>query len=231
MCADARLERLAHRSVNFGFLLPLEPVLLSYGAAAEALVYDDPNTALVKARQFGEAVADSLITRMGLRNAGDRQVDKLRSLNAAGAFTPKVLAVMDDLRRNGNRAVHEHYADGRAALTMLRHCFDLGVWLHRAVTGDRSPFAFVPPTPAGQAPSVGVEEDLKRYRQELVAVRTGLQDEIDRLRAEDVERLDLVGHSGVAVRATRSWWASSRRSGRGLRCRRSRRSRRDMRTS
>jgi type I restriction enzyme R subunit len=163
------------------------------------LVYDDPNTALVKARQFGEAVADSLIARMGLRNAGDRQVDKLRSLNAAGAFTPKVLAVMDDLRRNGNRAVHEHFADGRTALTMLRHCFDLGVWLHRAVTGDRSPFAFVPPTPAGQAPSVGVEEDLERYRQELLAVRTGLQDEIDRLRAEEAARRDTEAQLAAAA--------------------------------
>ncbi|GAA1286138.1 hypothetical protein GCM10009609_59820 [Pseudonocardia aurantiaca] len=64
MRVDARLQQLAERSANFGFLLSVEPVLLSNGAAA----YDDPNTVLVKARQFGEAAADSLIARMGLRN-------------------------------------------------------------------------------------------------------------------------------------------------------------------
>ncbi len=188
MRADDRLERLATRSVNFGFLLALEPVLLSYGAAAESLVYDDPNTAMVKARQFGEAAASSLATRLGVRPAGDRQVDTLRSLNQAGALTPKVLEVFDELRRTGNKAVHEHLADGRAALTMLRHCFGLGVWLHRAVTGDRTPMAFVAPTPGATPTSDEVRADLERYRTELVATRTSLQGEIDRARAEESAR-------------------------------------------
>lgn len=85
-------------------------------------------------------------------------------------------------RRHGNRAVHEHFADDRTALTMLRHCFGLGVWLHRSVTGDRSPFAFVAPEP-GSARSAGVQEDLVRYRDELITIRESLQGEIDRLRA------------------------------------------------
>ena len=75
MEADERMRRLAARSANFGFLLDLEPVLLSYGAAAESHVYDDPNTALMKTRQFGEALTDVLIARFGLTRAGSRQVE------------------------------------------------------------------------------------------------------------------------------------------------------------
>lgn len=188
MSSEERLRQLAERSANFGYLLSLEPVLVSYGAAAESLVYDDPNTSLMKARQFGEAVADAVIVRMALRRAGDRQVDKLRALNQAGALTPRVHTVFEELRRNGNRAVHEHYADGRAALTMLRHCFGLGVWLHRTVTGDRTPLAFVAPSPEGGAQTAAIEDDLRRYRDELIATRTSLRDEIDRARAEEAAR-------------------------------------------
>ena len=74
---QAWLRTLAQRSANFGFLLDLEPVLLSYEAAAESPVFDDPHTSPVKARQFAEAAAGALVTRMGLRPAGDRQVDRL----------------------------------------------------------------------------------------------------------------------------------------------------------
>ncbi len=201
MQGDERLQRLADRSANFGFLLPLESLLLSYGAAAESSVYDDPNTALVKARQFGEAAADALITRLGLRYSGDRQVDKLRALNQAGALTPKVHDVFDELRRVGNRAVHEHYADGRTALTMLRHCFGLGVWLHRAVTGDRTPMAFVAPAPGNTRTSDAVRADLERYRDELVATRTSLQGEIDRARAEEAARIEAETQLATAAAA------------------------------
>lgn len=201
MQAGDRLRRLAERSANFGFLLPLEPVLLSCGATAETLVYDDPNTAMVKARQFGEAVADALTVRAGLRDVGDRQVDRLRALNQAGLLTPRVRDVLDELRRTGNKAVHSHYADVRAALTMLRHCHGLGVWLHRAVTGDRTPMAFVAPAPGDTPTSDEVRADLARYRDELVATRTSLQGEIDRARAEEAARLEAEAQLAVAAAA------------------------------
>lgn len=60
MHGDERLRLLAERSANFGFLLAHEPLLVSYGATAESCVYTDPNAALVKARQFGESLADAL---------------------------------------------------------------------------------------------------------------------------------------------------------------------------
>lgn len=187
MDENARLRQLAQRSVNFGFLLDLEPLLLSYGAAAESHVYDDPNTALMKSRQFGEALTDVLIARLGLARAGRNQVDRIRALNRTGALPPPVQDSLDELRRRGNEAVHQHLADERIALTMLRRCFVLGVWLHRTVTGDRSPFAFVAPEPSGMR-TADLQADLDRYRQELIDTRESLQGELDRLRAEVAAR-------------------------------------------
>jgi type I restriction enzyme R subunit len=39
---------------NFGCHLAHGPLLVSYGAAAEGSGFTDPNTAMVKCRQFGE---------------------------------------------------------------------------------------------------------------------------------------------------------------------------------
>ncbi|GAA4018163.1 hypothetical protein GCM10022384_70430 [Streptomyces marokkonensis] len=53
---DPRLADLARTSRNFGFLHDHLPLLVAYGAAAEAHVLTDPNTSLLKSRQFGEAL-------------------------------------------------------------------------------------------------------------------------------------------------------------------------------
>jgi type I restriction enzyme R subunit len=47
---DPRLRELARRTPNFGFLLAHEAVLVEYGAAAESMVFTDPNTSMIKAR-------------------------------------------------------------------------------------------------------------------------------------------------------------------------------------
>jgi hypothetical protein len=40
---DPKLDALARAAPNFGYLLTHEPLLVSYGAAAEAAVYTNPN--------------------------------------------------------------------------------------------------------------------------------------------------------------------------------------------
>ncbi|MFB8033035.1 hypothetical protein ACFC5Z_08750 [Streptomyces sp. NPDC056004] len=60
---DSKLAQLARASRNFGFLCDHLPLLVAYGAAAEAHVFTDPNTSLLKSRQFGEALASDLVRR------------------------------------------------------------------------------------------------------------------------------------------------------------------------
>lgn len=59
---------------NFDMLEPYEPQLWRLGALAERYFAEDPNTSLLKLRQFGELLAQSVAARGGLgrRQATDR---------------------------------------------------------------------------------------------------------------------------------------------------------------
>jgi hypothetical protein len=51
---------------NFGFLQVHDPQLAWLGALAERYFHDDPNTCLLKLRQFGELLAQLVAARTGL---------------------------------------------------------------------------------------------------------------------------------------------------------------------
>jgi len=174
---DARIRELARRSQNFGLLAPHEPLLVLDGASAEAHVYTDPDSAMFKARRFTETLTRKLVAQTRTRVGDNASQDaRIRALALAGVLVPDIRQAFDDVRRTGNRAVHTHFGDVRAALDAVRTCFELGIWLHRAITGDREPRAFVPP-PAPEPPAVLTEEDrveLERLRQELAGHRDRL---------------------------------------------------------
>ena len=106
------------QSANFGFLAPYEERLVKIGALAERYFRDDPNTCLIKLRQFGEALAQQLAARTGLLEAVDEsQSDLLRRLKVERAAPQDVIDLFHKLRSGGNRAAHEHLDDHSEALT------------------------------------------------------------------------------------------------------------------
>ncbi|HEX6016269.1 MAG TPA: hypothetical protein VFY87_31590, partial [Geminicoccaceae bacterium] len=54
------------RSHNFGFMRGYEPQFDRLGALAERYFRDDPNTCLIKLRQFGELLAQEVAARTGM---------------------------------------------------------------------------------------------------------------------------------------------------------------------
>ncbi|MFJ5680554.1 DEAD/DEAH box helicase family protein [Streptomyces sp. NPDC093097] len=146
--SDPKLIKLAKQSRNFGFLLPHLPLLVAYGAGAETHVFDDPNTSLIKSRQFAEALAADLVRRGRVRVEGDRQIDRLKALDREGYLHGNVGQAFHDVRLLGNNANHGHHDDAQDAFRALRTCFRLGVWYHRLLTGSRDQITFVPPAPA-----------------------------------------------------------------------------------
>ncbi|MEE6259298.1 DEAD/DEAH box helicase family protein [Plantactinospora sonchi] len=143
-----QVRQLAERSANFGFL-STQPLLLCYASAAESLVYRDPAGSMSAARAFGEVLAHDLVRRTNSRPQGGSFYHQVRALNASGALVPHIFAAFERLRNIGQLTYEP--PDGpdelRAALDCLRTCFALGVWFHRALTGDRAPVGFVPPSP------------------------------------------------------------------------------------
>ncbi len=156
-------------SHNFGFLQQHDRQLARLGALAERFFADDANTCLLKLRQFGELLAQSVAAKAGLWVSPDeKQVDLLRRLADRKVLPREIADHFHLLRKAGNDANHEFGGDARHALTCLKVARALGVWFHRVVTRDATftPGPFVPP-PDPQQETVALKDELERLRSEL----------------------------------------------------------------
>ncbi|MFE9797413.1 DEAD/DEAH box helicase family protein [Streptomyces goshikiensis] len=194
---DDRLRDFAKGSPNFGVLHQHQPLLSLYGASAEATVFTHPNSSLVQAGQFGEVLAEELITRIGMRIEGDRQIDRLVALTRAGVLVPEIRDDFDRLRRDRNKAAHSHLFDTARALAAVRVCYKLGLWFHDAIEGRRTVAEFVPPTDPGDTAQVTdpaelaeLREALDGHRKALTQARTRLAESSDALEAERKARAE-----------------------------------------
>ncbi|GAB7050549.1 DEAD/DEAH box helicase family protein [Catenuloplanes indicus] len=194
---DKRLSDLAKGSPNFGLLFALQPLLAMYGAMAEATVFTNPNSSMVQAGQFGEVLAEELVTRTGMRVEGDRQIDRLTALTRAGVLTPAIRDAFDQVRRDRNRAAHRHLFDTAGALSAVQVCYQLGLWFHDAIEGRRTVAQFVPPIDPGESAQVTdpaelteLREALNGHRQALTQARTRLAESTSALEAERKARVE-----------------------------------------
>lgn len=137
MAVEEALAELAAASANFGFLLPLEPLLLVYGAGAEVDAHDRPNRSLAQARQFAEVLTAESVRLLGPDSTDGPVHRALAELRRSGDPTPDGEAGPDDRSR---------------ARRLVRYCFDLGVWYLRLRTGVRDALSFVPPAEWEDAP-------------------------------------------------------------------------------
>lgn len=124
-------------SPNFGFIAQHDEQLARLGALAERYFADDPNTCLLKLRQYGEYLLQVIATRVRMDDTeGERQIDLMRRLRDRGVLKPKVYELFDELRRAGNDANHGFGGNQRVALSNLKHARSLGIWYYRVVTKD-----------------------------------------------------------------------------------------------
>lgn len=163
------MSQVGTTSANFGFLAKHDALLPLLGGQAERyFAAGDPNTCLIKLRQFGERLAQLVGAHVGVATPTTTDFrDVLNALWEEGILRGSDVArVFHDLRRVGNQAVHEHTGDASEALHQLKMARKLAVWFHRDVAGHAgfSAGPFVPPA-------------------EPRAVTSDLKDELDALRA------------------------------------------------
>lgn len=174
---DPRLLDAACKSVNFGLLAPIEPLLTIYGAGAESGVYTDPNGALIKCRQFGEVLAEQLIRRSGTRFKGSNQYGRIQALAQAGVLTRAAVETLHEIRTIGNEATHSHLFNVRSALESLERCWQLGNLLRLAMDpDDQKPRSFIAPQPPSppQVVEAGDQAQLDAINRRLAESQTEL---------------------------------------------------------
>ena len=160
-------------ATNFKHLQSDEPQLARLGLLAEKYFPDDPNTALLKVRQFGELLAQSVAAHSGKFTGPDEsQFDLLYRLRDEGLLPKQADQLFHEIRKIGNEANHAIAGDHAGALSALKMAWNLGVWFHRTYKdADYKSGPFAPP----QAPkdeSVDMRQELARLRAELSAYQT-----------------------------------------------------------
>ncbi|MBB5155672.1 type I restriction enzyme R subunit [Saccharopolyspora phatthalungensis] len=213
---EHRMAELAKTSPNFHFLAGEDLLLASLGASAERHLFTEPSLALVRVRQFVEALVKWSCVRASLPfHQRAKLAHRINALADAGAVDRTVCQVMHDLREVGNKAVHEYYAERRQALDAVRKCFVLASWRLRIETGDRTVRSFTPPPrPADEPEPVSVaeraelaklNEEVAEYRRRLVELHQELGDVRSSLDSAEAARhrveLDL-----ERVRAEQEHW-------------------------
>ena len=155
-------------SPNFEFLRVHDGQLVRLGALAERYFKDDPNTSLLKIRQFGEVLAQLTAARAGLLATTDEaQTDLLRRLKLERVLPEQAATLFHQIRIAGNQATHAHTGSHAEALAALKFARELGVWFHRTFAAPAfSAGPFVPP-PDPRAPTKLLQDELERLKDAL----------------------------------------------------------------
>jgi type I restriction enzyme R subunit len=156
-------------SQNFQFLTAYDRQFVRLVALAERYFRNDPNTSLIKLRQFGELLAQEVAARVGLFTSQDEpQADLLRRLKAERTVPPQAMDLFHQIRIAGNQATHGGAGDHSQALTTLKIARQLAIWFHKSF-GKQPDFKagpFVPP-PEPEDATASLRGELEELRTQL----------------------------------------------------------------
>lgn len=176
---------------NFKFLEKIEPQLMRLGALAERYFPDDPNTSLMKLRQFGELLAKNIAAQIGeYENTQITQYDLLNTLRDKRVLPYEVYKLFGELRRSGNKAVHDLDGNHAQTLAHLKISWQLGIWFYRSFEDkDFKPLTpFIPPR-APKDETKELKTELDRLQAELESQRT--EANAYKKKASDAEKIIL----------------------------------------
>ena len=192
-------------SPNFGFLTQHDPLLVHLAALAERYVFDDPNSAILKLRQFSEALARQAAANTGIAvSPQDSQLDVLRALVDRRILTPEVDKLFHTIRRTGNAAAHDFAGSAREALYNLQLARKLAIWFHRTFKDPQfraGPF-LPPPNPEDASNALLSELESLRTRLAIHEVEAKTAKEsaaVEAQRREEAEAKAQRAYTDLAV--------------------------------
>ncbi|MDE1348532.1 type I restriction-modification system endonuclease [Vibrio aestuarianus] len=198
------------QSSNFEFLKHHDELLFRLANTAEQLFVADPNTTLVKVRQLGEALAQSIASRLGVEYGRDvKQIDLLRNLEYKLTLDEPVKDAFHTIRKLGNNATHNFSsASHRDALKSLMYGHALSAWFHTLFGGDSAkgfkPTAFVKPKDPSEEVRL-LEEKFKALEIEQQRTSERLQ-VAEQLKALEQEKATASQKRAEQMQADSSLW-------------------------
>lgn len=126
------------KSLNFEPLRVAYPELANMGGYAEHYAHSDPESALVKLRNFAERLVDRLYLKLKLERVPQSNfVDLLHNAGFKAIAQPLVLDKLHLLRRLGNRGAHGEDVEAADAVRCVQEAWQLARWLHVTFLGGK----------------------------------------------------------------------------------------------
>ncbi len=174
---------------NFEFLKAHGDWFYNLAASAERNFASDPNTTLIKMRQLGEAVAQSIAARVGVNFGNDvKQIDLLRDLDCTFRLDDNVREAFHTLRKLGNTATHQFNSSShRDALKSMMVGHALSIWFHSTFGGEKAKGFKVKKFVKPEDPS----EYVRQIEEQLEQLKTESQRTTDRIKvAEELNKIE-----------------------------------------
>jgi type I restriction enzyme R subunit len=174
-------------SLNFEPLRAVYPELANMGGYAEHYAHSDPESSLVKLRNFAERLVDLLYIKLKLERVPQSNfVDVLHNASFKTVAQPLVLDKLHLLRRLGNRGAHGEDVEASDALRCVQEAWQLARWLHVTfLNGKVEDFAAFK-----QPPAEGIDSKAEFKRKaKALAEENGLKEERLRIALEELAEL------------------------------------------
>ena len=129
---------------NFQFLQNYDPLFFQMALVAEEMYKSDPNTTLMKLRQLGEALAQDIASKIGIKPYEYKdQYELIYQLDRKLSLSYQIRNIFHSLRKDGNKAVHEFSTSHQEAVKALRNAHSLALWYH-GTFGENKTFTVEP---------------------------------------------------------------------------------------
>ncbi len=174
---------------NFEFLKKHYQWLFKLAESAERNYSPDPNTSLIKMRQLGEAIAQSIAARVGVEFGNNvKQIDLLRELDFKLRLDENVRDAFHTIRKLGNTATHTFdSASHRDALKAIMVGHALSMWFHITFGGSAAKGFKLKKFIKPQDPS----EYVRQLEEQLARLHSESQRTDERLKtAEELSRIE-----------------------------------------
>ncbi|PVZ65652.1 ATP-dependent DNA helicase [Pelagibaculum spongiae] len=167
---------------NFDFLKPDQPTLAELGFSAEQYAYSDPQSAIVKLRNFAEQYVGFIYRELTLPvDEVSNLFERINHDAFKAAVEPDIVDKLHLIRMRGNKAAHHGGVSINDALVVTKEAYLLAAWLYLTFyqgEAEQIP-AYHPPEPV-----TPLDQQLKQDKQRLQQNLTQQSADLENAKAE-----------------------------------------------